>query len=94
MKWITKARTAIGLNLLPGPLRKLIVAVIGITVVLIGVAMVVLPGPAFIVIPVGLAILATEFVWARRTVRRARVMIAKATGRKSSKARAMSGGSQ
>jgi len=34
-------------------------------VVLIGVAMLVLPGPAFLVIPAGLAILATEFVWAR-----------------------------
>ena len=28
--------------------------------------MIVLPGPAVVVIPVGLAILATEFVWARR----------------------------
>ena len=94
MKWIVRAKAAIGLNLLPGPLRKLIVAVIGITVVLIGVAMVVLPGPAFIVIPVGLAILATEFAWARRAVRRARVMIAKAAGRESSKKRAMAGGSR
>ena len=66
VKWITKAKAAIGLNLLPAPLRKLIVAVIGLTILLIGVAMVVLPGPAFIVIPVGLAILATEFAWARR----------------------------
>jgi hypothetical protein len=28
--------------------------------------MIVLPGPAIVVIPVGLAILATEFVWARK----------------------------
>jgi hypothetical protein len=28
--------------------------------------MIVLPGPAFIVIPAGLAILATEFLWARK----------------------------
>ena len=45
--------------------RRLIVLVVGLTVVLIGVAMLVLPGPAFVVIPLGLAILATEFVWAR-----------------------------
>ena len=45
--------------------RRLIVLVIGFTIVGIGVAMIVLPGPAFVVIPVGLAILATEFVWAR-----------------------------
>jgi hypothetical protein len=52
--------------------------VIGITVVLLGVALLVLPGPAFIVIPIGLAILATEFAWARRAVRRGQVLIAKA----------------
>ncbi len=46
--------------------RRLIILVIGLTVVGIGTALIVLPGPAFIVIPVGLAILATEFVWARR----------------------------
>ncbi len=46
--------------------------VVGGTVLLIGVAMVVLPGPAFVVIPAGLAILATEFVWARRLLVRVR----------------------
>jgi tellurite resistance protein TerC len=35
-------------------------------VLLVGIALVILPGPAFIVIPAGLAILATEFHWARR----------------------------
>lgn len=45
---------------------RLIVFVVGITVLLLGVAMIVLPGPAFVVIPLGLAILATEFVWAAR----------------------------
>ena len=44
------------------------------TVLLIGVALLVLPGPAFIVIPVGLAILATEYAWARRWLKRARRM--------------------
>ena len=34
--------------------------------------MLVLPGPAFIVIPAGLAILALEFAWARRLLQRAR----------------------
>lgn len=45
--------------------RRLVVLVVGLTVVLAGVAMIVLPGPAFLVIPAGLAILAIEFVWAR-----------------------------
>ena len=46
--------------------RRVVIFVIGSTVVLIGVAMIVLPGPAIVVIPLGLAILATEFIWARR----------------------------
>ena len=46
--------------------RKIVVLVVGVTVLLIGMAMIVLPGPAIIVIPVGLAILGTEFLWARR----------------------------
>jgi len=41
--------------------RRVIVSVVGATVVLIGIALLVLPGPAFVVIPVGLAILATEY---------------------------------
>jgi tellurite resistance protein TerC len=94
MKWVSRVKAAVGLNILPAPLRKLIVAVIGITILLLGVVMVVLPGPAFIVIPVGLAILATEFAWARRAVRRTRVMIAKARGRESGKARVLAGASR
>ena len=46
--------------------RRVIVFVVGMTVLLFGVSLIVLPGPAIVVIPVGLAILATEFVWARR----------------------------
>ena len=54
--------------------RRVIVSVIGATVLLIGVALLVLPGPAFIVIPVGLAILASEYAWARRWLRKVRRM--------------------
>jgi tellurite resistance protein TerC len=52
--------------------RRVIVSVVGATVVLIGIALLVLPGPAFVVIPVGLAILATEYAWARRWLRKGR----------------------
>jgi tellurite resistance protein TerC len=55
--------------------RRLVVAVIGGTVLLVGVAMIVLPGPALVVIPLGLAILATEFVWARRLLERVREQV-------------------
>lgn len=54
--------------------RRVIVSVIGATVLLIGVALLVLPGPAFIVIPLGLAILATEYAWARRWLKKVRQM--------------------
>ena len=46
--------------------RKIVVGVVGLTVLALGVALVVLPGPAFLVIPLGLGILAAEFAWARR----------------------------
>ena len=58
-------------------LRKLIVAIIGGTVLAIGIALIVLPGPAFIVIPIGLAILATEFAWARSAINRAKAVVGK-----------------
>jgi uncharacterized protein (TIGR02611 family) len=54
--------------------RRVIVSVVGATVLLIGIALLVLPGPAFIVIPLGLAILATEYAWARRWLRKVRRM--------------------
>ncbi len=46
--------------------RRITVLIVGMTVLLTGVALIVLPGPAFVVIPIGLAILATEFAWAKR----------------------------
>lgn len=69
MKWWNRWIERLGLTNRPR-LRKLLVAVIGGTVLLFGLALVVLPGPAVVVVPVGLAILATEFAWARRLVRR------------------------
>ncbi len=59
------------------PLRRCVIGLIGSTVVLIGIAMIVLPGPAVVVIPAGLAILATEFIWARRALRRCKGAAAK-----------------
>jgi uncharacterized protein (TIGR02611 family) len=46
--------------------RRLVIAVLGFTVLLIGVAMTITPAPSLLVIVLGLAILATEFIWARR----------------------------
>ncbi len=52
--------------------RRIVVAVIGGTIVLVGIAMVVLPGPAIIVIPLGLGVLGLEFAWARHWLRKLR----------------------
>jgi uncharacterized protein (TIGR02611 family) len=47
----------------------------------IGIIMIVTPGPAFVLIPLGLAILATEFAFARRWLDKAREQARKAQER-------------
>jgi tellurite resistance protein TerC len=51
-------------------IRKLVVFLIGISIVLIGCVLFFTPGPAIIVIPVGLAVLATEFIWAKKLLKK------------------------
>ena len=55
--------------------RRIVVGVVGATVLLIGIIMIVTPGPALVVIPVGLAILSIEFTWARLWLKRLRESI-------------------
>jgi tellurite resistance protein TerC len=57
--------------------KRLIVMMIGFTILAAGVAMIVLPGPAVVVIPIGLAILATEFIWARKLLATVKERIAR-----------------
>jgi hypothetical protein len=52
-------------------------------VLALGIALIVLPGPAFLVIPAGLAILAIEFAWARRWLRSARAVLLRRPGNES-----------
>ncbi len=47
-------------------IKRLIILVVGVTVVIVGIIMLVAPGPGLVVIPIGLGVLATEFVWAKR----------------------------
>ncbi len=58
-------------------MKKFFIALIGSTVLLLGVVMVVLPGPGLPIVVGGLAILATEFLWARRALRQTKGAIAK-----------------
>lgn len=53
--------------------KRLTRIVLGFTALALGVALMVLPGPGILTIAIGLAILATEFVWARRLLDRFKV---------------------
>jgi len=57
---------------LPRALRRMLVLLIGSTVLIAGLLMLVLPGPGILVIIVGLAILAIEFAWAEALLIQAR----------------------
>lgn len=49
-------------------IKKIIIGLVGTTILLTGILMIALPGPAVIFIPLGIAILATEFVWAKKLI--------------------------
>jgi uncharacterized protein (TIGR02611 family) len=66
-----------------GTLYRIVYAVAAFTVLLAGIAMLVLPGPALAVIPIGLAMLALEFAWAEEMLETA-VEKAEAAGKAAS----------
>ena len=57
--------------------RRIVIGVVGATVLLLGLVMIVTPGPAIVVIPVGLTILSIEFTWARLWLKRLRETISR-----------------
>jgi hypothetical protein len=59
-------------------MKRIIITITGGTVVLLGIAVIALLGPGVVVIPAGLAILATEFLWARRALQEFRGITARA----------------
>src|SRR3972149_1467166 len=46
--------------------KRIAVSVLGLVLVLAGLVMLVLPGPGVLLLIAGLAVLATEYVWAQR----------------------------
>lgn len=60
--------------------KRIVVTVVGAAFVLAGVAMLVLPGPGFLVVALGFAILGIEYVWAAVALERARRVAAQAGG--------------
>ena len=61
--------------------RRIVVLAVGSTVILLGIVMLVTPGPGLLVIPIGLAILGAEFAWARLWLRRVRETISSRNSR-------------
>lgn len=47
-------------------LKKIFVLILGLTILIFGLALLVLPGPGLIIIIAGLAVLAIEFIWAKK----------------------------
>ena len=54
---------------------KTVVTIVGVTLVLLGIAMLVLPGPGWLAIFLGLGVLGTEFHWAHRLNQRAKRLV-------------------
>jgi tellurite resistance protein TerC len=52
--------------------KRIAITVIGVSILAVGIVMIVTPGPALVLIPVGLAILGLEFAWARLWLKRLR----------------------
>ena len=61
---LEKIRHRLHLNKMPKVARVVLVSVIGGSVLIAGIIMIVTPGPAFVLIPLGLFLLASEFKWA------------------------------
>ena len=54
--------------------KRIAVTVVGAALVVLGLAMLVLPGPGLLVVFAGFAVLATEYVWAATAVERAKAL--------------------
>lgn len=50
--------------------KRVLIAIFGFTLLACGIAMLVLPGPGWLIILLGLSVLSAEFAWARRLLRR------------------------
>ena len=79
-RWLQKWIARFGLESRPR-LRRFLIGAMGFSVILIGLVMIVLPGPAIIIVPLGFAILASEFAWARRVWRRGQILVSRVRGK-------------
>ncbi len=70
-KFVTKLRAQKDRHRERPKVLRIVFVVMGFTVLLLGVVMLVTPGPAFVLIPIGLAMLALEFAWAENLLEKA-----------------------
>jgi len=77
-KLVTRLRARKESHRAKGRLYRAAFVVAGVILLSAGAAMIVLPGPAFVMIPIGLALLALEFTWAERLLDRSLVEADKA----------------
>lgn len=65
-EFLPKVRHFLRLDKLPKPVQKIVIGIVGGILLVAGIVMIVTPGPAFVLIPLGLLVLASEFKWAER----------------------------
>ena len=53
--------------------KRVVVTIVGLALLGVGIALMILPGPGILGIVAGLAVLATEYAWARRLLKKAKV---------------------
>ena len=78
---VRRAQGAMHANPALALVSKVVVGLVGGAVLVTGVVMIVTPGPAFVLVPLGLAILASEFSWARRALEKAKEQAVRAKER-------------
>ncbi len=70
-RWAEKLAARREAYLMRSRLYRILFLSVGVVITLAGIALLVLPGPALVVIPIGLAMLAMEFAWAERALEHA-----------------------
>jgi uncharacterized protein (TIGR02611 family) len=70
-KLVEKLEERRDMHLQRGRFYRIAFAIAGVIVLIGGLIMLVTPGPAFVLIPIGLAMLSLEFVWAERMLEHA-----------------------
>jgi uncharacterized protein (TIGR02611 family) len=74
-RWLHPARAWVHARPGGALVWRILIAVLGLVVVAVGLLLVPLPGPGWVIVFAGLAIWATEFGWARRLLLFARALL-------------------